>query len=124
MPCATVKGLIGSVEEVSPDSSKIMLITDPNSKIGVLLEPSRESGLLTGSPQGECKVIYLPLDSKIRKGERVVAAGFSKTAPKGLAIGEVVAIGVENPNLYKYAIVKPFEGMGRVEEVLCIDAGE
>jgi len=122
MPCATAKGLIGSVEAVSADSSRIMLITDPNSKIGVLLESSRESGLLTGSPRGVCKVIYLPIDSTIRKGERIVTAGFGRAAPKGLAIGKVVALGVENSNLYKYAIVEPFEDMGKIEEVLCIDA--
>ncbi len=124
MPCATAKGLIGSVEEASGDSSKIMLITDPNSKIGVLLENSRESGLLTGSPRGECKIIYLPLESKIQKGEKVVTAGFGQAAPKGLAIGKIAAIGVENSNLYKYAIVEPMEDMSKVEEVLCIDAGE
>ncbi|MGB2705367.1 MAG: rod shape-determining protein MreC [Candidatus Omnitrophota bacterium] len=124
MPCATVKGFIGSVGEASAASSKIMLITDPNSKIGVVLEGSRESGLLTGSPHGECKVIYLSLDSKIKKGERVLTAGFSQTVPKGLAIGKVTATGVEKPNLYKFAIVEPFEDMGKIEEVLCIDAGE
>jgi len=124
MPCATTRGLIGRVEKVFQDSSRIMLITDPNSRIGVLLEDSRESGLLIGSPPGECRVIYLPLDGRLAKGEKVVAAGFNKRMPKGMVIGEVVAIGVENSNLYRYVIVKPFEDAGRVEEVLCIDVGQ
>ncbi len=124
MSCATAKGLIGSVEEVSPGSSKIMLLTDPNSRIGALLEDSRESGLLIGSPRGECRIIYLSPDGKISKGERVITAGFGGISPKGLPIGKVISTGAVNSDLYKYAVVEPFEDMERLEEVLCIDAVE
>lgn len=124
MPCISANGFIGSVEETSSTSSKVMLITDPNSKVGIVLESSRESGLLTGSPRGGCKAIYLSMDSKIERGEKVLTAGFNPMLPKGLAIGRVTATGVEKPNLYKYAVVEPFEDTGKLEEVLCIDAGE
>jgi len=124
MPCATTKGLIGSVAEVGPASSKVMLITDPNSKIGVILESSRESGVLVGSPQGTCKVIYLSLDADMKKGEKVLTAGFSAFFPKGLVVGEVTEVGIETPGLYKYAIVNPVCDMGKIEEVICIEVGK
>ena len=122
MACATAKGLIGRVSEAGISSSKVMLITDPNSRVGVILESSRESGILIGSPQGVCKVIYLSLDEKIKTKDRVVTAGFGKALPKGLAIGEVASAGVDKANLYKYVTIKTFEDMNKIEEVLCIDA--
>ena len=122
MPCATTKGLIGSVVEVGPTSSKVMLINDPNSRVGVIVEPSRESGVLTGSLEGLSKVIYLSLDAKIEKGNGVLTAGFSHLFPKGLAVGEVTEVGVERTGLYKYAVVDPFEDMNKIEEVICIAA--
>lgn len=121
MPCATSKGLVGSVIEVSSSSSKVMLIADPNSRVGVILEPSRESGLLVGSPEAKCKIIYLSPDAKIEEGDRVLTAGFSTLFPKGLAVGKVGKTGLEKTNLYKYAFVVPFEKMERIEEVICID---
>ena len=121
MPCVTTKGLIGSVAEVGFASSKVMLITDPNSKIGVVLESSRESGVLVGSSQGACRVIYLSLDADIKKGEKVLTAGFSAFFPKGLVVGEVTEVGIETPGLYKYAIVNPVCDIGKIEEVICIE---
>ena len=124
MPCVTTKGLVGSVVEVAPASSKVMLITDPNSRIGVVLESSRESGVLVGSSQGTCKVIYLSLDADIKVGEKVLTAGFSDFFPKGLMVGKVIEVGIETPGLYKYAAVDPVCDMDKIEEVICIEAGK
>lgn len=121
MPCATALGLIGTVAEVGPVSSKVMLITDPNSRVGVVLDPSRESGLLVGFSEGEPRVIYLSLESAVKKGEKVLTAGFSAFFPEGLLVGEAVDIGVDKARLYKYAIVNTAENMGKLEEVICID---
>jgi rod shape-determining protein MreC len=121
MPCAAIRSFIGSVIETAPSSSKIMLINDPNSRVGVIIESSRETALLAGTPQGLCKALYLSLDGKTRKGDKVLTAGFSVQYPKGLAVGNVVATGAEKTGLYKYAIVKPEEDLNEIEEVLCID---
>lgn len=122
MACATTKGLVGSVLDVGKHSSKVMLITDPGSKIGVTIDPSRESGILTGSPKGNCKIIYLSLDASLKKGDRVVTAGFSSFFPKGIPIGKIKKIEIEKSKLYKYASVDTFENMNQIEEVVCIYA--
>ncbi|MCQ9206494.1 MAG: rod shape-determining protein MreC [Omnitrophica bacterium] len=122
MPCATANGLVGSVVEVGSDSSKVMLLTDPNSRVGVRLAPSREAGVLVGFPQGKCKVIYLSLDGDIREGEAVLTASFSAFFPQGLVVGRVTEVANEKANLYRYAFVRLTEDMNKIEEVICIDA--
>jgi len=121
MPCATAKGIVGKVTEVGVTSSKVMLITDPNSKIGVVLRSSRESGVLIGTPQGVCRIIYLSLDGEVDKGDMALTAGYSVFFPKGLPIGEVVKTGIDRSNLFKYAEIRPFEDMNKIEELICID---
>ena len=97
-----------------------MLITDADSRIGVLLDASREIGILTGSPQGTCRVIYLSLDGSMDEGEKVLTAGFGASFPKGLPVGRVKAVETEKTNLYKYAVVETFADLNKIEEVICI----
>ncbi|MDP8298882.1 MAG: rod shape-determining protein MreC, partial [Candidatus Tantalella remota] len=52
MSCVTPKGLVGSVSEINENTSKVMLISDPASRVGVMLERSRESGVLVGAGVG------------------------------------------------------------------------
>jgi rod shape-determining protein MreC len=114
------KGLVGRVAEVGARSSKVILITDPNSKVGVLIQRNRQGGMLTGAPDGRCRMVYISLDSDTRAGDRVFSAGFGEVFPKGIFVGEVIKVDREPGRLYKYAVVRPAEDLSRVEEVVCI----
>lgn len=116
----STKGLVGRLLEVGNYSSKILLITDPNSKVGVVVQRNRQGGILIGRPDGRCKMIYIALDSDVAKGDKVITAGFGGVFPKDIIVGEVVRIDKEPGRLYKYAIVRPAEDLSRLEEVLCI----
>ena len=116
----STKGLVGRVLEVGRSSAKILLITDPNSKVGVVIQRNRQGGILVGRPDGRCKMVYIALDSDVAAGDKVVTAGFGSVYPKDIPVGEVVKVGRETGRLYKYAVVKTAEDMSRVEEVLCI----
>lgn len=116
----SMRGLVGRVLEVGRYSSRILLITDPNSKVGAVIQRNRQGGILIGRPDGRCKMIYIALDSDVAKGDKVITAGFGSVFPKGILIGEVVDSGKEPGRLYKYAIVHPAQDMTKLEEVLCI----
>ncbi len=121
MAVCTPKGLIGSVIVTGPFTSKVMLITDPNSRIGILLEDSRQTGVLVGTNEGVCKAIYLEVDSDIKDKEKVITSGFGGLLPKGIIIGEVKKIERESRGFYEYAIVKLSQDLNSLEEVLCIE---
>ena len=113
-------GLVGRVLEVGRSSARVLLITDPNSKVGVLIQRNRQGGILVGRPGGTCKMIYIALDSDVKNGDRIITAGFGTVFPKGILVGEVIEAGKEPGRLYKYAIVRTSQDMSRLEEVLCI----
>jgi rod shape-determining protein MreC len=114
------KGLIGRVLEIGRRSSRILLITDPNSKVGVMIQRNRQGGILTGRPDGRCKMIYISLDSDVAAGDKVITAGFGETFPSNMPVGEVVKVDKEPGRLYKYAVVKTAEDLSKLEEVLCV----
>lgn len=116
----SMKGLVGRVLETGRSSGRILLITDPNSRVGAVIQRNRQGGILVGRPDGRCKMIYIALDSDVAKGDKVITAGFSGVFPKGILIGDVVGVGKEPGRLYKYAIVRPAQDMTKLEEVLCI----
>ncbi|MDD5135987.1 MAG: rod shape-determining protein MreC [Candidatus Omnitrophica bacterium] len=116
----STKGLVGRVLEVGRYSSKILLITDPNSKVGVMIQRNRQGGILVGRPDSRCRMIYIALDSDVMPGDRVITAGFGTIFPKDIIVGEVVRVDKEPGRLYKSALIKTAEDLSKLEEVMCI----
>ena len=114
------KGLVGRVLEIGRHSSKILLITDPNSKVGVMIQRNRQGGILVGLPEGRCRMIYIALDSDVAPGDKVITAGFGAIFPKDILVGEVVRVDKEPGRLYKSAVIKTAEDLSKLEEILCI----
>ena len=122
MPVFTGEAIIGKIIEVLPSASKVMLMTDPNCRIGVMVERTRQQGVLFGTIAGECRMKYLPVDADVKPGDRVETAGLGVFFPKGIAAGTVVKAWKEPGQIYQTALVKPLADMGKIEEVAVIDA--
>lgn len=116
----STRGLVGRVLELGRSSAKILLITDPNSKVGVVVQRNGQGGILVGRPDGKCKMIYIALDSDVRPGDKVLTAGFGTIYPKGILVGDVIAVEREPGRLYKCAVVRTSQDMTKLEEVLCV----
>ena len=114
-------GFIGHLSEVSSAISRVMLITDPNSRISAVVSRSRQMGVVYGTSRKLCELRYLSLDADVKIGDKVVTSGFSDIYPKGLLIGEVIKIRKEPTGLSLTALVKPAVDISRIEEVLCIE---
>lgn len=114
------QGLVGRIREFGKTMSKVMLINDVDSKVGALVQRTRDQGLLIGTPQGNCRLIYLPVDSDVKEGDKILTSGMGGIYPKGILIGEVRKVTKEKGRLYKYAVVKTSTKLSKLEEVLCI----
>ena len=108
-------GVIGRIEQVGKMYSKIILITDINSKIPVVVERTRVRGILSGDNTSIPKLVFVPLDAKIFIGDRVVTSGVAGVFPPGLPIGKVIAVDKNNIK------VKTLGNLDRIEFVRIVD---
>ena len=110
-------GVIGRIEQVGKMYSKIILITDINSKIPVIVERTRVRGILSGDNTSIPKLVFIPLDAELSIGDRVVTSGVAGVFPPGLPIGKVSS--VEKNNIK----IKTFGNLDRLEYVKIVDYG-
>ena len=90
-PVVTANGLVGYVIEVGRRFSWVLLISDVNSRIPVLLSSSSWPGLAIGQNSGLLSLSFLPLEAKPKENELVLTSGHGELLPAGLPVGRVVA---------------------------------
>ena len=110
-------GMVGRVVEAGEWSSRVLLITDINARVPVVLDASRQRAVLAGDNSDQPRLIYLPPDTHVSIGERVVTSGDGGLFPAGLPVGVVSLIG---DHVVK---VQPMVDMGRLEHVQLVDYG-
>ena len=93
MAAVNERGLVGRVIEVGRRSARILLLTDFNSRVPVMVEPSRDQAILAGDNSREPGLDFLPINPHLAVGDRVVTSGRGGVLPPGLAVGVVSAIG-------------------------------
>lgn len=83
-------GLAGRIAGVGQRSSRVILLTDSNSRVPVLLQPSGQRALLSGDNSAMPVLEFIELPDDIRPGDRVVSASDGGVFPPGLLVGEVL----------------------------------
>jgi rod shape-determining protein MreC len=124
MPVVTPKGLVGQIVSVYGNSAKVMLMLDPRSAAGGLVQrpESRVTGIVVGQAQNAAvpRMVNLARESDIIKGDTIVTSGLGGIFPKGILIGEVVDVKNEEGGLLKYAEIKSAVDFSKLEEVFVI----
>lgn len=82
------RGVVGRVIDVGSRSARILLITDINSRIPVLLERSRSHAIMVGTNGPRPHLLYWS-DAVPQEGERVVTSGEGGALPPDLPLGTV-----------------------------------
>jgi len=115
-------GVVGRVTEVGRRSSRVMLLTDNDSGIDAVVQRSRARGIVQGARDGGCRMNYLRRDVDVVPGDVVVTSGLDGIFPKGLLIGTIAEISLENRGLLRSARVEPGVRLDDLEEVLVAGA--
>jgi rod shape-determining protein MreC len=123
MPVITPDGIVGKLRDVFPGTAQLLLINDPTSGAGVMLQTTRIRGILHGTPQGRVVINNLTADARIKTGEAVLTSGGDQVFPRGLPVGTIESI---VPDLehqpYTLITLKPAANLNQLEEVLIITA--
>ncbi len=109
------RGLVGRVVDVGSGSSRVLLLSDINSRVPVIGEESREKTILVGNNGEQPTLSYVAANSSLKVGERIITSGDGGVFPKGIAVGVVTNI---DNNIVR---VQPFVDPSSVEYVSVVD---
>ena len=113
----TGEGLVGRVTDVGARSSRVLLITDLNSRIPVVLQSSQARAILAGDNTHRPKLIHLSPGASISQGDRIVTSGHGGAFPPGLPVGLVASVNEKGIN------IEPFAQRSRVTYLRILDYG-
>lgn len=88
----TGRGLAGRVAETGRRAARILLVTDMNSRVPVLVGKARDRAVLAGDNSPNPELLYFSPGVQIRVGDRVVTSGHGGAFPSGLPIGVVTDV--------------------------------
>jgi rod shape-determining protein MreC len=83
-------GLVGRISGVGNRTARVILLTDSNSRIPVIAQPSGQRGLLSGDNTARPPLEFLEKPDLVRPGDQVVTSGDGGVFPAGLLVGSVV----------------------------------
>jgi len=113
----TGNGLVGRVQGVGVRSSRVLLISDLNSRIPVVVEASRTRAVLAGDNTDHPRLIHMPPGAIFVSGDRIVTSGHGGAFPAGIPVGMVSTTKDGN------VLVKPYVQRERLEYVRVVDYG-
>ena len=82
------KNFIGRIVDVNFFSSRVLLITDLNSKIPIISEPSGSHAILSGHGKDDPTLEYLSENHKIQNADKIYTSGKEGIFTPGIIIGE------------------------------------
>lgn len=102
-------GVVGRIDKIGNSYAKILLLTDINSRIPVVLEKNRTRGMVAGDNTLNPKLVFLPLSSEVNIGDRLVTSGVAGVFPPGLPVGFVSKIDKREIRIQPYADLNSLE---------------
>jgi len=109
------EGLIGRIVSAGQHSARILLLTDLNSRVPVVVESSRERAILAGDNTGRPRLEFLAVNARVGIGDRIVTSGQGGLFPPGLDVGVVSVVDEER------VLVRPYVNWDRLELVSVLD---
>ena len=123
MAVVTPLGVVGQVVSVTPRTAKVLLLTDANSGIDVLVQRTRARGIVSGSLENGTVLKYVKRSEDVQEGDRLITSGVDGVFPKSLLVGTVMKVVKQHIGLFQFIEVLPAVQPARIEEVLVVGAG-
>lgn len=130
MVVITSAGLVGQVISVGSNWAKVQTLSNENMAVSAIVQNTRENvGVVKGYKDSKnrqlAKLYYLPLESKIKKGDIILTSGIGDAGvgglyPKGIKIGYVIDVEEDKGKVMKNAVIQPYVDFSKLEEVFII----
>ena len=115
MAALAPEGLVGRVVDVGRRSARVLLVTDFNSRIPVVVTGAGDQAVLEGDNSALPLLRFLPLNSGLSAGDRVLTFGRGGMLPAGLPVGRIVSSTAEGKPR-----VRPLADWSRLDHVVLL----
>ena len=140
MPVITSEGPVGRIDKAYGDYADVVLISDPASRIDVVIrDPEQPQGQAAGPASGArgilkglgrpdsyaCTIEWLErqggpaTQSRVKVGDEVVTSGLGASFPAGLVVGKITKVGGDD-GMFQSVEVKPTVDVSRVRAVMVL----
>ncbi len=120
MPVVTVEGVVGQILTSSPNYSKVLLATDPNSAVDVITQKTRVHGIVKGLGRDAFGLNYVLKSAVVEKGDFVLTSGLGGVFPKGLMVGSVLEITNSRRGMFQKIEIEPAVDFSQLEHLIII----
>ena len=111
------EGLVGRLTEVGSRAARILLVTDLNSRVPVVIERTHAAAVLAGDNSERPRLLYASAPNAINIGDRIVTSGEGGVFPPDLPVGVVAALDPGGPR------IEPYVELSRLGHVMIVDYG-
>lgn len=123
-PVIAAGGLAGKVTRVTGGTSEVTLVTDASSAVSAQVMPDGANGIVKpelGKPE-DLLLDFIQKGRRVTKGTTVVTSGFKSAKvesrfPRGIPIGRVSRVDLDEVALYQRVHVAPFADLRRLDYV-------
>jgi rod shape-determining protein MreC len=110
-------GLVGRLTGVGNRTARVLLITDLNSRIPVMVAGSQVRAVLAGDNSARPRLLYAEPADAVKVGDRIATSGDGGVFPPGLPVGIVAGFERGLPR------VEPYVALSQLEYVMVVDYG-
>jgi len=122
LPVIDTIGLVGQVSRVFPGASEVTLVSNPDQLTPVFVERTGQRGLAAGSGHGQMELRYMPTQTDIRPGDRLLTSGIDRVYPAGIPVARVSRVSRSQSSPYLRVECLPLAGLDRSRAVLILIA--
>ncbi len=120
-PVIDAHGVMGQVVDVLPNSATVMLVTDPDHALPVVIERTGLRTVAYGSRNGEQLTLpTIPMAADVRVGDKLLTSGLGGRFPQGFPVGEIRNVGPAPTGMFLEAHAVPSADLDRSDEVLLL----
>ncbi len=84
------EGVMGRVVEAGNRTARVLLLTDINARIPVLVGGTQIHAVVAGNNTAVPDLVHLPPEAQVQEKDRVITSGDGGIYPYGLPVGEVI----------------------------------
>lgn len=120
MGVISAEGVVGVIMRVYQGYSDVLLLTDPNSNLDVVVARNRRRGILQGGLSHLMQFKYFERGSNLLIGDEIVTSGLTGSFPSGIPVGKVINIKPGQDNVTQIVEVEPSVDFSDLAEALVL----